>query len=89
MCLPALNLRGTGGNEGADTTNSTSVTSTTIEAGAWQVSANSMGFGPELKALVLAKAGALDGNGFQRAMKAESSAGEMAAPTPVCAAPHR
>ena len=55
--------------EGRDTTNRTSVTPTTIEAGAWQVSANSMGFGPELKALVLAKAGALDGNTFQRAMK--------------------
>jgi len=57
-------------NEGRDTTNPTSVTPTTIEAGAWQVSANSMGFGPELKALVLAKAGAVDGNTFQRAMKA-------------------
>jgi hypothetical protein len=57
-------------NEGRDTTNATSVTPTTIEAGAWQVSANSMGFGPELKALVLAKAGALDGSTFQRAMKA-------------------
>jgi hypothetical protein len=56
-------------NEGADSTNPTSVTPTTIEAGAWQVSANSMGFGPELKSLVLAKAGALDGNTFQRAMK--------------------
>jgi len=56
-------------NEGADTTNPTSVTPTTMEAGAWQVSANSMGFGPELQALVLAKAGALDGNTFQQAMK--------------------
>jgi hypothetical protein len=56
-------------NEGVDVTNSTSVTPTTMEAGAWQVSANSMGFGPELKSLVLAKAGATDGNTFQRAMK--------------------
>jgi hypothetical protein len=56
-------------NEGADTTNPTSVMPTTMEAGAWQVSANSMSFGPELKALVLAKAGAVDGNIFQRAMK--------------------
>lgn len=56
-------------NEGVDTNNPTSVTPTTIEAGAWQVSANSMGFGPELRALVLAKAGATDGNTFQRAMK--------------------
>ena len=55
--------------EGRDTTNKTSITPTTIEAGAWQVSANSMGFGHELKSLVLAKAGSLDGNDFQRAMK--------------------
>jgi hypothetical protein len=56
-------------NEGRDTTNSTSVTPTTIEAGAWQVSANSMNFGKELKDLVLAKVGTLDGNRFQKAMK--------------------
>ena len=55
--------------EGRDTTNKTSITPTTIEAGAWQVSANSMGFGRELKSLVLTKAGSLDGNDFQRAMK--------------------
>ncbi|MGT2503561.1 hypothetical protein ACVOMS_27660 [Bradyrhizobium guangxiense] len=34
-------------NAGVDTTNPTSTTPTTIEAGAWQVSANSMSFGPE------------------------------------------
>jgi hypothetical protein len=56
-------------NEGGDITNPSSVTPETIEAGAWQVSANSMNFGSELKALVLAKAGASDGNTFQRAMK--------------------
>jgi hypothetical protein len=56
-------------NEGVDTSNPTSVTPTTIEAGAWQVSANSMGFGAELRTLVLSKAGATDGNTFQRAMK--------------------
>lgn len=56
-------------NEGRDTTNAASVTSTTIEAGAWQVSANSMGFGPELRNLVQAKVGSLDGNAFQQAMK--------------------
>src|SRR5262249_42865448 len=49
----------------------TSVTPTTIEAGAWQVSANSMGFGSELKELVRSKVGTLDGNAFQRAMKAD------------------
>src|SRR5262245_40487373 len=54
---------------GRDVTNSTSVTPTTIEAGAWQVSANSMNFGPELKNLVLTRVGALDGDAFQRAMK--------------------
>lgn len=54
---------------GADITNPTSVTPTTTEAGAWQVSANSMNFGQELKDLVLAKAGSSEGNDFQRAMK--------------------
>ena len=57
-------------NAGVDKTNPTSVTADTIEAGAWQVSANSMVFGPELKGLVLAKAGATDGDTFQKAMKA-------------------
>ena len=56
-------------NEGRDTNNPTSVKPDTIEAGAWQVSANSMGFGPELKALVQARAGSVTGNDFQRAMK--------------------
>jgi hypothetical protein len=56
-------------NAGRDTHNPTSVTATTIEAGAWQVSANSMGFGQELRDLVLAKVGSLDGNDFQRGMK--------------------
>jgi hypothetical protein len=56
-------------NAGVDTTNPTSVTPDTIEAGAWQVSANSMRFGQELKDLVLKKVGTLDGDDFQRAMK--------------------
>jgi hypothetical protein len=56
-------------NEGVDVTNRTSITPTTIEAGAWQVSANSMGFGLELKSLVLTNVGSLTGNDFQRAMK--------------------
>lgn len=56
-------------NAGVDTTNPTSTTPTTIEAGAFQVSANSMSFGPELKDLVLRRVGSLDGNAFQRAMK--------------------
>ncbi len=54
---------------GVDTTNPTSVTPITAEAGAWQVSANSIKFGPELKALVLATVGSVDGNAFQNAMK--------------------
>ena len=56
-------------NEGRDMTNPKSVKPETIEAGAWQVSADSMGFGPDLKALVQAKVGSLNGNDFQRAMK--------------------
>lgn len=51
-------------NEGRDTTNSTSVTPTTIEAGAWQVSGNSRAFGEDLRRL-----GPKDGNEFQRVMK--------------------
>ena len=51
-------------NCGRDTTNSTSVTPTTIEAGAWQVSGNSRAFGKDLRELAPA-----DGNQFQRAMK--------------------
>lgn len=54
---------------GVDTSNPDSVTPGTIEAGAWQVSANSMSFGRELKALVLTKVGSLDGDAFQTAMK--------------------
>ena len=40
-----------------------------VEAGAWQVSADSMGWGPELKNLVLSKVGSLTATDFQRAMK--------------------
>jgi hypothetical protein len=56
-------------NEGPDTTNPTSVKPDTMEAGAWQVSANAMNFGQELKDLVLANVGTLDGDAFQKAMK--------------------
>lgn len=58
-------------NCGRDTTNSTSVTADTIEAGLWQVSANAMAFGSELRALVQLHAGATDGGTFQRAMKTD------------------
>jgi hypothetical protein len=40
-----------------------------MEAGAFQVSANSMAFGPELKDLVLSKVESTDGTKFQAAMK--------------------
>ncbi len=56
-------------NEGVDTNNPSSNTPDTMEAGAWQVSANSMNFGNELKDLVLANVGTLDGTAFQKAMK--------------------
>ncbi|PJR66822.1 MULTISPECIES: M15 family metallopeptidase [Klebsiella] len=56
-------------NAGRDKNNPTSVTPETIEAGAWQVSANSMHFGQELKDLVLRDVGTFDGNIFQKAMK--------------------
>jgi hypothetical protein len=62
-------------NEGVDKNsptykrNPTAVPPATVEAGAWQVSANSMGFGPELKKLVLSRAGSVDAGDFQIAMK--------------------
>jgi hypothetical protein len=56
-------------NAGRDTTNPDSDQPDTTEAGAWQVSANSMNFGQELKDLVLAKVGTLDGITFQKKMK--------------------
>jgi hypothetical protein len=55
--------------EGVDTTNPTSVTPETMEAGIFQVSANSINFGPELRELVLRKVGTTDGTAFQAAMK--------------------
>ena len=54
---------------GVDKTNPDSNTPDTMEAGAFQVSANSMAFGPELKDLVLKKVGSTDGTKFQAAMK--------------------
>ncbi|HWA60914.1 MAG TPA: hypothetical protein VG939_06040 [Caulobacteraceae bacterium] len=55
--------------QGRHEQNPSSHTALTTEAGAFQVSANSMGFGPELKALVQARAGATDAATFQQAMK--------------------
>lgn len=56
-------------NAGVDTTNPTSNTPITAEAGAWQVSANAINFGQELKDPVLDQVGTLDGIAFQKAMK--------------------
>ncbi len=56
-------------NAGRDISNPTSDTPETTEAGAWQVSANSMNFGSELKDLVYREVKSLDGIEFQKAMK--------------------
>jgi len=53
-------------NCGRDATNHSSVTPTTIEAGAWQVSGNSRTFGMDLQTLAPA-----DGDKFQHAMKTD------------------
>src|SRR3954454_12933405 len=58
-------------NEGRDVNNPDSVTAETIEAGAWQVSANAMHFGQELKDLVKKALGTLDPNAFQKGMKSD------------------
>lgn len=55
--------------EGRDITNRTSITADTIEAGAWQVSANSLNFGDDLKKLVRDNINTLDGWKFQELMK--------------------
>ena len=60
-------------NAGVDITNPTSVTATTIEEGAWQVSANSINFGTDLKALIIDKVGTVEGNAFQKAIKSNHS----------------
>ena len=61
-------------NDGVDKSKRTRATAENSEAGAWQVSADSMNFGQELKDLVqkaLARdgGGSLDANAFQRVMK--------------------
>ena len=60
-------------NAGRDTTNPTSVTAITIEAGAWQVSANSMNYGDDLRNLVQRDVHSLDGNDFQIVVKSNHS----------------
>jgi hypothetical protein len=54
---------------GVHTANPQSQTPLTAEAGAWQVSADSLNFGSELRDLVKSRAGSLDPLVFQRAMK--------------------
>jgi len=54
---------------GRDVANPTSITPDTTEAGAWQVSANSINFGSELRKLILREVNSLDGIQFQEAMK--------------------
>lgn len=57
-------------NEGIDSTRVAADTDANAEAGAWQVSADSLAFGQDLKDLARAK-GVTDGRSFQRAMKAD------------------
>lgn len=57
-------------SEGRDTTNSTSVTPATIEAGLWQVSYNSVVFGQDLKALCATRV-ISGGNTFQETTKSD------------------
>jgi len=56
-------------NAGVDSNNPDSNTPETTEAGAFQVSADSMAFGDELENLVLSRIGTTDGTKFQAAMK--------------------
>lgn len=58
-------------NEGVDTTRVAADTDENAEAGAWQVSADSLAFGADLKALVRARVGNPTGVAFQRAMKSD------------------
>jgi peptidoglycan hydrolase-like protein with peptidoglycan-binding domain len=57
-------------NEGIDTTRVAADSATNSEAGAWQVSSDSLAFGQDLKDLVKREVGTLDGLKFQKAMKA-------------------
>lgn len=55
---------------GSDVTRQAPDRADNMEAGAWQVSADSIAFGDDLRVLVLATAGSLNGWRFQSAMKA-------------------
>jgi len=56
-------------SEGRDRNTPASKPPETVEAGAWQVSADSMNFGPELRALVVRHLAADDAQSFQDGMK--------------------
>ena len=56
-------------NEGVDTSRESKNTPENCEAGAWQVSADSLALGQDLKDLVKREVGTLDGIKFQNAMK--------------------
>lgn len=58
-------------NAGVDTSNPDSDTPNTMEAGAFQVSADSMHFGQDLKDLVRRRVGSFDGTEFQKAMRSD------------------
>jgi peptidoglycan hydrolase-like protein with peptidoglycan-binding domain len=58
-------------NEGIDTSRTSEDTPENSEGGAWQVSADSLRFGEDLKDLVKRELGTLNGVEFQKAMKAE------------------
>ena len=57
-------------NAGTDTSRISKDTPENTEAGAWQVSADSLAFGQDLKDLVMREVGTLNGIEFQKAMKA-------------------
>jgi hypothetical protein len=58
-------------SEGRDMASSSPPTAYTVETGLWQVSANAMFFGDDLKKLVFGHTGTLDGEAFQVAMKSD------------------
>ena len=58
-----------GTDTGADAKAKTPRSAGEIEAGAWQVSANSMGLGIELRVIVAAEVGSTGAKEFQKAMK--------------------
>ncbi len=60
-------------NAGPDVSDVSSGDPKLASAGAWQVNASSVNFGPELKSLLLSRVGTVDPVDFQRSMKADHS----------------